>query len=411
MSPDGAISGAVIAVLVGLLLGLERQRSHETKDELFAGIRTFPLLTLAGFLAAHSGRPWLLPLVMACVGALVVVSYIRTSDRQLGATSEVVALIAPMLGAVVAGGEAMLAAAAGIVIALLLTLKAPLHRIAGNVTDGEVLAILKFAVVAVVLLPLLPTQPVGPWGALVPRQIGIVVVILCAVSLGAYLLVRVLGSRAGWALAGLLGGLVSSTATTLSFAGKARGNPGLEGALAVGVLLASTIVYARGLLLFFFFDRELAVRLLPLLLVLLVTSAALAAWNYRGGGPVAATGAVALGNPVELGRALVLAGLFGGVLIVARAAQERLGSGGLLLTGLVGGLVDVDSVTVAAAQVHRQGVATAEAAGSAYLLATLSNLVMKGGIVSVVGGGALARRVLPAFAAVAALTLVFVVLA
>ncbi len=411
MSPDGAIYGAVTAVLIGLLLGLERQRSHDTKDELFAGIRTFPLLSLAGFLAAHSQRPWLLPLVMACVGALVVISYARTSGRQLGATSEVVALLAPILGSVVAAGEPMLAAASGVVIAVLLNLKAPLHRLAGGITDGELLAILKFAVVAVVLVPLLPARAMGPWGAVVPRQVGIVVVILCAVSLGGYLLVRLLGNHAGWALAGLLGGLVSSTATTLSFSGKARAVPGLEGALAVGVLLASTILYARGLLLFLFFDRELALHLLPRVLALFALSVAVAAWQYRGQGRGPETEAVALGNPVELGRALLLAVLFAGVLVAARAAQERLGSGGLLLTGLVGGLVDVDSVTVAATQVHRQGAASKEAAAGAYLLATLSNLAMKGGIVSVVGGGALARRVLPGFGAVAALTVALVALA
>jgi uncharacterized membrane protein (DUF4010 family) len=411
VSFDAATSGAVTAVLIGLLLGLERQRSHTTPDELFAGIRTFPLLTLLGYLSVHSGRPWLLAVVMSFVGGLVLVSYVRSSRTQLGATTEVVGLLAPLLGALVAGGEPMLAAASAVVIALLLTLKAPLHRIAGGVSEGEILAILKFGVVAVVLVPLLPKDPIGPWGSIVPRQVGIVVVILCAVSLGAYLLVRLLGSRAGWALAGLLGGLVSSTATTLSFSGKARRAAGLQDALAVGVLLASTILYARGLLLFFFFDRELAAHLLPRLLALFAVSVVLAGWRYRGQGKGGDTDPIALGNPVELGRAVVLAALFAGVLVVARAAQERYGAQGLRLTGFVGGLVDVDSVTVAAAQMHRQGTATTGAAADAYLLATLANLAMKAGMVSVVGGAGLARRVLPAFGVMAALTVALIALA
>jgi uncharacterized membrane protein (DUF4010 family) len=410
VSLDSATSGAVTAVLIGLLLGLERERSHDSKQELFAGIRTFPLLTLGGYLAAHSGRGWLLALLVAFVGALVLISYIRSSREHLGATTEVVTLLAPILGATVAGGEAMLAASSAVVVALLLTLKAPLHRIAGSVSESEILAILKFGVVAVVLVPLLPNESMGPYQAVVPRQVGIVVVILCAVSLGGYLLVRLLGSRAGWALAGLLGGLVSSTAVTLSFSGKARQLPGLQRPLAVGVLLASTILYARGLLLFSFFDRELAANLAPRLVLLLVVSAGLAAWQYRGSGTETDTGRMALDNPVELGRAVGLALLFAGVLVAARAAEAHLGAQGLMMTGLVGGLVDVDSVTVAAAQLRKQGIASFGAAGSAYLLATVSNLGVKGGMVAVVGGASLARRVMPAFLLIALLTLALIAL-
>jgi uncharacterized membrane protein (DUF4010 family) len=143
---------------------------------------------------------------------------------------------------------------------------------------------------------------------------------------------------------------------------------------------------------------------------LFALSVGFAAWQYRGvsGGE---TDRMTLGNPVELGRAVVLALVFAGVLVVARAAQARLGAQGLLMTGLVGGLVDVDSVTVAAAQLRRQGIATLDAAGGSYLLATVSNLAMKAGIVVFAGGAPLARRVLPGFAAVALVTLGLLVFA
>jgi len=395
----------VTAVLIGLLLGFERQHSHTQGRALFAGVRTFPLLTLAGYLSARAAEAWLLPLTMALVGALVVISYLRTSRQELGMTTEVVALIAPLLGALVQEGETMLAASSAVLVTLLLTLKAPLHRIAGAVSESELLSILKFAVVAVVLVPLLPNEAMGPYGAIVPYQVGLVVVILCAVSLGGYLLVRILGSYSGWALAGLLGGLVSSTAVTLSFAGKAREAPALERALAVGILLASTILYARGLFLARLFDAELAAYLAPRLAGLFVVSVVFAAFQYRKAGGEREPGPMALGNPVELGRAATLAIIFAAVLVLARAAQERIGASGLMLTGVVGGLVDVDSVTVAAARMRRLGLAPVDVAAGSYLLATLSNLVLKAGVVAGVGGLGLARRVLPAFVTMAAATI------
>ena len=114
VSFDSPIGGAVSAVLIGLLLGFERQRSHGRDPELFAGVRTFPLLTLAGYLTARTGEAWLLAAMLAVIGSLVVISYLRTSQQQVGMTTEVVALIAPLLGALVQHGEATLAASAAV---------------------------------------------------------------------------------------------------------------------------------------------------------------------------------------------------------------------------------------------------------------------------------------------------------
>jgi uncharacterized membrane protein (DUF4010 family) len=396
------------ALLIGLLLGLERQRSHSGEAELFAGIRTFPVLTLGGYLSAATGQPAVVVAFVVAVAGLAIASYAR-AERLGGATTEAVAVAAPLLGALVHGGQPLLAGAAAVVMTLLLTLKAPLHRLAGSVTEEEILSILKFAVVAVIVLPLLPTTSMGPHGALVPRHIGYVVVVLSGVSLAGYLLVRFLGGRSGWALAGLLGGLVSSTAVTLSFSGKARAVPDLARALGLGVLLASTVLYLRGLVLIGLFDHDLALRLAPRLLLLSVLGFGLA-FAARGKATAEKPDPLSLGNPVELGRALVLALLFAAILLAARVAQERLGTGGLGVTALVGGLVDVDSVAVAVARLHQQGVTPVDAAAAAYLLATLANLCVKAGIVTVVGGRPLARAVLPSFAGLAAATVALLVL-
>jgi len=393
-----ALGGAFVSLLLGLLLGLERQRAK--RDQAFAGIRTFPLFALCGFfagLAASKGMPLALPAVLLVVGGFGLASYLR-EPTGAGITTEMTGLLAALLGGMVALGEVSAASATAVVVTLLLTLKAPLHRMAGAVSEDEILAIVKFGIVAVVLLPLLPDRPMGPYGALVPRKVGLLVVILSGVSLAGYLLVKVLGGRAGWAVAGGLGGVVSSTATTLSFASKARTAPEQIPALAVGVILASTVLYARGAVVVALLDRGLALHLAPRLAVLLGIGVAFAAFQYRRQEREAGE-EIALGNPVELGRAAIMAALFAGVIVLARVAQERLGTAGLWAVGAIGGLVDVDSVAVAAARVRQDAQAAVEAAAGAYLLATASNLVFKGGAVVVSGGAEMARRVLPAFAA------------
>jgi uncharacterized membrane protein (DUF4010 family) len=391
------LGGATVSLLLGLLLGLERQRAKH--DAAFAGIRTFPLFALSGFfagLAASRGMPLALPAVLLVVGGLGIAAYMRETHDTAGVTTEMTGLFAAILGGVVAMGETGAAAAAAVVVTLLLTLKARLHSLAGAVSEDEILAVVKFALVAVVVLPLLPDRPMGPYGALVPRKVGLLVVILSGVSLVGYVLVKVLGGRAGWAIAGALGGLVSSTATTLSFSAKARDAREQIPALAVGIVLASTILYARGAVVIALMDRTLALYLAPRLALLFGIGLAFAALQYRRQGNREGEG-LALGNPVELGRAGVLALIFAAVIVLARVAQERLGTAGLWAVGAVGGLVDVDSVAVAAARVHEDASAALAAAGGAYLLATATNLLFKGGAVVLTGGAELARRVIPAF--------------
>jgi uncharacterized membrane protein (DUF4010 family) len=169
------------------------------------------------------------------------------------------------------------------------------------------------------------------------------------------------------------------------------------------VILASTVLYLRGIVLIGLFDQELALWLTPRLLLLSVLGFGLA-FAARAEATADKPDALTLGNPVELGRALVLGLLFAVILVAARAAQEQLGAGGLRVTAILGGLVDVDSVAVAVARLHQQGLTPVDAAATAYLLATLANLCVKAGIVLVVGGVSLARQVLLPFVALALAT-------
>ena len=405
---DDVAAGLAQALLIGLLLGLERERARGAEEaEGFAGIRTFPLFTLGGFLAAvlAGHAPLALPALVIAVAALAVVFQVVGPGGK-GATTEMAAILAVLLGAAAGFGRGSLAAAVAVVATLLLTLKAPLHRLARAVSQDEILAILKVGEEALIALPLLPNRGLGPYQAVNPRDVGFMVVLLTAVSLIGYLLVRFFGEGKGFALAGLLGGLASSTAVALSFSRKARETPDLARPLAAGIVIASTVLYARGALVLVVLDAPLGRHLLPRLAALFVMGLALSLLLLRRAAAPREPGpALSLGNPVELGHAVVLAGLFGVVLLIARVAQAELGTAGLWTVGAVGGLVDVDSVSVAAARLREQGVVGIPVAAGAYLLATLSNLVFKGAASFIVGGRPLARHVLPAFAVLAALTI------
>jgi uncharacterized membrane protein (DUF4010 family) len=404
---DDVAAGLAQSLLIGLLLGLERERARGPEEtEGFAGIRTFPLFTLGGFLAAvlAGHAPLALPALLVAVAALAVAFQVVGPGGK-GATTEMAAILAVLLGATAGFGRGSLAAAVAVVATLLLTLKAPLHRLARAVSQDEILAILKFGVVALIALPLLPDRGLGPYQAVNPRDVGFMVVLLTAVSLIGYLLVRFFGEGKGFALAGLLGGLASSTAVALSFSRKARETPDLARPLAAGIVVASTVLYARGALVLFVLDAPLGRHLLPRLGVLWAVGLVLSLLLLRrASAPREAGPALKLGNPVELGHAVVLAALFGVVLLIARVAQAELGTTGLWAVGAVGGLVDVDSVSVAAARLRQQNVVGIPVAAGAYLLATLSNLVFKSGVSFIVGGRPLARHVLPAFGVLALLT-------
>jgi uncharacterized membrane protein (DUF4010 family) len=360
---------------------------------------------LSGYLAAlgSSLSPLLLPATLLSIAALVIVAYWKTSAEHVGATTEAVALTAPLLGAAVAFDHRELAAASAVAITLLLTLKAPLHKLAGVINEDEILSIVKFGIVALVLLPLLPNQPTVPtarscrgtsgWWSRSSRRSASSATCWCAI----------LGGRAGWALTGLVGGLASSTAVTLSLSSKARGAEGLLRSLAAGILLANMLVYGRLFALVGMFDAPLLRYLAPRLLALLVIVAAFAALQLHGRDKQEA-GAIPLKNPVELGKALLLGLGFGAILLIGRAAEEEFGSAGLWAASAIGGLVDVDSVALANARLHQQGSRGRGRGGRALLLATLTNLIVKGSIVVSVGGGALARRVLPGLAAAAVAT-------
>ena len=266
-----------IAILLGALVGIEREKrkAEEQEPGHIAGLRTFTLLALlgaaAGFLSKNLSSPWILAAALLVVGAFIVAGYFvtaRSSDGGKGLTTEVAAIVVFLLGAMVMFGERELAIGLGVVTAAVLAYKQPLHGFVEKLGWDDVYAGLRLLIATFIALPLLPNRAIDPWGALNPYELWLLVILISSLSLVGYVLTRWLGPARGTALTGLTGGLVSSTAVTLSFAREARDNPQNVAALACGILLAWAVMFLRVIVLVAVVNRALLPEMLVPFLVM-----------------------------------------------------------------------------------------------------------------------------------------------
>ncbi len=398
-----------MVLLIGLLIGLERQRSQGPGEPLFAGFRTFPVIALTGFLAAlmaRAGFPWVLPVALAGVIAIAVASYhITAQGSHKGATTEFVAILTFIFGSLAALDYLVPAAAFAVATTVLLSLKAPLHQLAVKIQEAELYAILKFGIVSVIVLPLLPDQAFGPFNVVNPRVVWWMVVLISAVSMLGYALMRFIGARAGIAVTGFLGGLASSTAVTAGLSQKSReADSALARYFALGIIIASTIMYFRVLFLVVVVTPGLVKQLaLPLAVPrFLGATISFLLWRRKAG---EADAQLEVKNPMDLAQAIKFAVLFPVVLLVARAAHHYFGSAGAYIASGLAGLTDVDAITVSMARLARDNVMAPSTAGASILLACAANTLVKGGIAYVTGGPALREVITPLFAVLFAASL------
>jgi len=390
-----ALERLLVAMLVGFLVGLDRERAEARKDHaLFAGVRTFPLIALAGaipMLLEDRVGPALLVATFLAIAAVAVVSYVRTSAHgRIGATTEVAALATFLLGALAGAGQLVVAGAAGVALAVLLVGKPRLEAFSNALTTEEIMAALELAVITVIVLPLLPDRGYGPWQALNPREIWIVVVLVSALSFVGFVAMRLLGAGRGMAITGAVGGLVSSTAITISMA--ERSHAGAARPAAAAAVLASTIMCVRMAALAGAVDPGILPRLLPILTVMAVAGGA-AAW-LMGRGAAGQTSPVdgTLTNPFSLKAALTFAALYTLVLLGVRAAEEHLGAGGLYLASALSAIVSVDAPTVALARLGAGPTGWAAPAAAIGVVA-VTNTMVKFGIAVAYGAGSFRSRV------------------
>lgn len=399
-----------LALAIGALVGIEREQKKRAGEFGTGGLRTFVLLAEAGavsaWLTSSLAAPWLFGLLALAVAAVVVAGYWlenRAHKDALGMTTEIAALVVFLLGGMAVTGSARLAVALAIATSAVLAFKEPLHGFVEKLGGEDLRAGLKLLIATFIVLPVLPREAVDPWGVLEPYAMWWLVILISGLSLLGYAATRALGTRHGLTLTALAGGLVSSTAVTLSFAKKSREEVGRAApeALAAGVLLAWAIMFARVLVTTALVYAPLARALAPACAAMALV-AAVAGWRLRTrGAPPANAPSVGLRNPFSLMASLRFALLFALVQVVVELMRREFPGRGVHAVAALAGLTDVDAITLSMSGLARAG--ELGTAASAILVAMAANTLVKLGLAAGFGTRALGRALLlPTLAVLAA---------
>ncbi len=390
-----SLEGVGLALALGLLVGIERGWSQrESADGArFAGIRTYGLLGLAGGLggALQATFPLLSNLLLVATAALVVLGYWRSTRSQttISGTGSLVGLLTMACGFLAgAGGFALASAAIGVMV-LVLAMRHQLHEWVRALEEREVLAIAHFALISLVILPLLPDTPMGPLEAWRPREIWMIVVLVCGFSFLGYIAAKRLGASRGTLATAAAGAVVSSTAVTASLSGRLRDGTGDAAVLNAGIALASAVMFLR--------ITALVAALAPFALVSLVGWAlpglvvSLAGtWLVGRGrsGPLdPPDGEMRLRNPFALGPALILAALVMALSVAARWVLDHYGDAGLATVLAISGMLDVDSAIITLGNLPT-GAIDARLAALVLMPPVVLNSLIKAGMAVAVAGWA-----------------------
>ena len=382
------IVGLLIAALGGAAVGLERQWSGHAEGPRarFAGIRTFTLLGVVGGL---SGQLWTsgvtIPAAILFAGGvtIIAVAYVAGSRQDIDGTTEVAALVVLAAGLLAGTGSIRLASGIIAIATLLLVEKTRLHALVKRIDDVGLRSGVRFAVMALVVLPLLPEGPYGPFGGIRPRELWALVLFFSGLSFAGYLARRVVGSDRGYFVTGLLGGLISSTNVTWTFARLSRTNATLARVLAFGAVAANAMLYPRVLVATAILNPAVVSPLVPYLLAPALAAALVAALGARRSSAVAAA-EVTQGNPLQLLGALQMAALFQAVLVAVYVARETWGQSGVFTAAGMLGLTDVDALTLSMTREIAKSVSP-EVAATGIAVGVLTNTAMKLGLALVFG--------------------------
>ena len=390
------------SLAIGLLIGLERERTPSAK----AGLRTFALVALLGTLAAMLAQivnlPWLLVAGWVVVGLMIVAAYFNnpSEENDPGTTTSAALLMCYGLGALNWYGQTTLAIMLAVGVTALLYFKPELRGMTQRLTRRDLVSILQFAVLTFVVLPLLPNRSYGPYGALNPHQVWLMVVLISGISLAGYVALRFFRSRYGVVLLGLLGGLVSSTATSLVYARHCRENANMVRLSVAVILIANMMVLARIGVVSMVVAPQILPNLLPILGMGLLFGLALLAASWRRQSAPMELPVPETANPTEIHAALGFGLLYGAVLLASAWLSDIAGSKGLYAVALVSGLTDLDAITLSSLRLFDLGQVTAAHVAGSVALAYFSNMAFKFGLVLFIGGKQLAKLALWGFVAI-----------
>ena len=346
-----AFENLATALALGLLVGLQRERAGSA----VAGIRTFPLITVLGTVCGLL-FPVVGPTIIAAgfggVVALVIVANIlraRSTSGGSGATTEAAVLLMFVVGVYIPLGSTTIATAVGVGIAALLNAKDYLREFVARLGDRDVHAIMRFALMSFIILPLVPNRTFGPLDVLNPYQIWLMVVLVVGMSLGGFLLYKFIKGRTGLFVSGILGGMISSTATAVSYSRRAAGSPEMAAPAAFVILVASSIMYARLLTeVVVVAPRHLVEIGTPIVMLgVVAVLVAVLAWPRAS---AVQNGLPEQSNPTQIKGALIFGAIYAVVLLASAGAREHLGTSGLFGVAAISGLTDMDAITISCAR-------------------------------------------------------------
>lgn len=398
------ILSLAVAAGLGLLVGLQREWAAQD----VAGIRTFALISLLGCTAGLvvPVTPLAIPAGLLGLSVLLLLGgayAVRVAEPDPGLTTEVAVLLVFMVGVLVGLGHHLPGIVLGGTVALLLQWKRPLHALVRSLREGDLRAIFQFVLVALVILPLLPDQAFGPYGVLNPFRIWLMVVLIVGISIASYVGYRVVGGGAGTLVAGLLGGMISSTATTVSYARQARTRSEVSRAAAVVVVLASVVMFVRVTVEIALVAPAALGEMAPPLIVM-GSGLALASAVLWIRGRSGEEGSLEEPEPPsELRTAITFGLLYALVLLGVATAREHLGPTALYVVAAISGLTDMDAITLSTSQLVRGGRLDPATGWRLILVGGMANLAFKGAVVGLVAGGRLLRPVAAAFGTAIAL--------
>ena len=433
------VSSLALSLGVGLLVGFERERRTDT----VAGVRTFGLAGLIGGIAAllgpREGTPWSLLIVTliaaaaGITGGIVARSRMTDDDRpndvrpndvrpsdvrpnDLGLTTAFALVATTLLGGLAVLGHYSTTIAGAGTLFLLLYIRDPLHAVIRRLAPGDVRAIAIFVLLALVVLPVLPDRALGPFDAVNPRAAWMLVVLVVALSLAGYIAQTLLGARAGTLATGLLGGLVSSTASTVGAARSVRAGGAHANAAAI-TLLSCGILPIRLMLLVGVASKGALALLWPWLAGIGAATllAGFISSHVRARGAIDATAATATTtataahgsttlatnppskpqNPTQLSSAFAFAAVFVVIQIVTKATIAYAGSAALLVVAAASGITDMDAIALSVAREFEAGGMDGTLLVRATLVALAVNTLFKLGVARIMGDAKLLRAVLP----------------
>lgn len=388
---DHRLIGLGIALALGMLIGLEREWA-ENKP---VGLRSFGLIGLFGGLAAlfiADAGPW--PLVAGLLVLGILLAVVTRGRTRQGITTVLAALVAYLIGAAAVSGQWLNATVLAGAVMVILRWKEPMHGLVERLGKDDIETVARFVLITLVVLPILPSRAYGPYGVFNPFEAWLLVVLIVAINLAGYIAFRLAGTNTGGWLAGLVGGMISSTATTFSYASMSRRGQNFGPIAALVILTASTVVYARIVLEVSVVAPALVRHIAAPAAVfgaLLVALSVVVYFTIRNDNT---SEIPAQQNPARIPSALTFGAIYVAVLFAVAAARDWIGNSAVFAVSFASGLTDVDALTLSISKLFAEQKVDASTAWRAIFLGSLSNLLFKTGVAAVVGSAALRRWIL-----------------